>query len=375
MDLSMYHCAQNLQTQLYGLVDKKMQILYKLIYVDSKADIQKKHTKWQETMEKLPNDFKDAHESVKSMYKQTMAAYQEHVLKNPPQKNIAATSFFVDEFVKNLLKHSRMRSEYETAPPYFERDTYVSQKMVIMDVLKQTLSQLPRSQTTAASEYSRHEERQSRINGGGCGYGSDHSDESGGRPYQSKMVWKAASQSAIRRNDSHRSVHKKTTSGGGSRSRSVLKSQQEYHHRPSNNGKDKQHSHSVYAKDNPSRSRPKNNISTTTQSHAPKKEDKTKQIRGGDINSHITAAASSKGRQKSIAKRKHHKNSRFSYVEKVRVPKEHSRVHSTGAGNRQSRKGGGERTNHRQQVFSATDSRIESVTPHDSVSCAIPHPQ
>ena len=38
-------------------------------------------------MEKIPSDFKDVDDTVKSMYKQTMAAYQEHVLNNPPKEN------------------------------------------------------------------------------------------------------------------------------------------------------------------------------------------------------------------------------------------------------------------------------------------------
>ena len=145
MDTLCYHCGQQLSNQLYTMVIKTVGNLFTVIYQDNaQADQAVQQKNWEKVLTDLPSEIGQEAPSpqLKALYKKTMTAYLETVLNKKDVTSVAATRFFLDTFIKKMMAHPTLQARVGTAPSFFADNSYASQKMVVTDVLRDTLHQI-----------------------------------------------------------------------------------------------------------------------------------------------------------------------------------------------------------------------------------------
>ena len=142
MDVGMYHCTQELCTYLHKVIQRSVESLFSMVYESSTTpSIQK--SSWAKVVRGFPKEFRNESldPMVKNLYKKTMGVYVHNVLKRKDVVSIVGTRTFIDMFMESFLNHPRMQHN-EGGPKFFIIDNYSSQRRLIMDVLRTTLSEI-----------------------------------------------------------------------------------------------------------------------------------------------------------------------------------------------------------------------------------------
>lgn len=156
MDISMYHCAQELATDLHSMIDRNVRDLYTIAFKNN-APPEDQRISWDNVLQKYPKEFANEpiDARVKSLYKKTIGVYTHNILKRKDISSVASTRKFLDTFISNFLRHPRVQSSGTDEPRFFSTDQYSSQKRVVIDVIRTTLSDvMPSSSSSSRFGYS-----------------------------------------------------------------------------------------------------------------------------------------------------------------------------------------------------------------------------
>ena len=107
MDISMYHCAQELATYLHSMIDRNVRELYTLSFVNNAPPADQK-TNWENVLEKYPKEFANEpmDTKIKALYKKTIGVYTHNILRRKDVSAVPSTRKFLDTFIHNFSSAS-----------------------------------------------------------------------------------------------------------------------------------------------------------------------------------------------------------------------------------------------------------------------------